>query len=225
MQNKEIHFVWKQFHFHKDDLIAIYKVGAPTILTQAFSSIVVAGMNLILGFYSDTAVAFFGVYFKLQNFVFMPMNGLGQGALPIGGFNTGAKNWKRVKDTCRVSLGFAAVIACVGVVIFESVPGMLLACFKAGAGMMQIGIPALRIIAPTILFAAVTMVTGYLISGFGNGMVNMTGTAIRQLIILLPSVWLLSRCFGINYVWYAFWISEITAVIYAVLRLNSYIKN
>ena len=140
-------------------------------------------MWLILGFYSDTAVAFFGVYFKLQNFVFMLMNGLGQGALPIGGFNTGAKNWKRVKDTCRVSLGFAAVIACVGVVIFESVTGMLLACFKAGAGMMQIGIPAQRIIAPTILFAAGTMVTGYLISGFGNGMVNMTGTAIRQLII------------------------------------------
>lgn len=224
VQNKEIHFAWKQFHFYKEDLIAIYKVGAPTILTQAFGSIMVAGMNLILGFYSDTAVAFFGIYFKLQNFVFMPMNGLGQGALPIVGFNAGAKNWKRVKNTCKVSLGFAVVIACVGAVIFESMPGVLLACFKAENHMMQIGIPALRIIAPTILFAAVTMVTGYLISGLGNGMVNMTATAMRQLIILLPFVWLFSRYLGIDYVWYTFWISEITAAIYAVLRLNGYLK-
>ena len=224
VQNKEIHFVWKHFQVQKEDLISIYKVGAPTILTQAFGSIMVAGMNLILGIYSDTAVAFFGVYYKLQNFLFMPVNGLGQGSLPIIGFNTGAKNRKRVKETCKMALGLAVGIACVGVIVFESVPGILLSLFQAGEEMLQIGIPALRIIAPTFLLAAVTMVMGYLISGMGNGMVNMVGTAIRQLIILLPGVWLISRFFGISAVWYAFWISETAAAAYASLRLKRYLK-
>lgn len=224
VQNKEIHFVWKQFHLQKEDLIAIYKVGAPTILTQAFGSLMVAGMNLILGMYSDTAVAFFGVYYKLQNFLFMPMNGLGQGSLPIIGFNMGAKNWKRVKAASRMALELAAGIACVGILVFEGMPGILLSFFKAGDQMMQIGIPALRIIAPTFILAAVTMVTGYLISGLGNGMVNMAGTAIRQLVVLLPSVWLLNRISGIDCVWYAFWISEAAAALYAIMRLKCYLN-
>lgn len=224
VQNKEIHFVWKEFRFRSGDLAAIYKVGAPTILTQAFGSLMVAGMNLLLGIYSDTAVAFFGVYFKLQNFLFMPVNGLGQGALPIVGFNTGAKNWKRVEDTCKMALRLAAGIACVGVVVFESVPGVLLSFFQAGDKMLQIGVPALRIIAPTFILAASTMVMGYLISGLGNGMVNMVGTAIRQLILLLPCVWLISRFWGIGAVWYAFWISEVAAALYAALRLKRYLK-
>ncbi|MGN1147024.1 MAG: MATE family efflux transporter [Lachnospiraceae bacterium] len=224
VQNKEIHFVWKQFHFQKNDIIAIYRVGAPTILTQAFSSLMVAGMNLILGIYSDTAVAFFGVYFKLQSFLFMPMNGLGQGALPIVGFNTGANNRKRVMDACKIALSLAAVIACIGIVVFEGIPETLLSFFNAKDAMLEIGIPALRIIAPTFLLAAITMVTGYIISGLGNGMVNMIGTAIRQLIVLLPLVWLFGRFWGMNHVWYAFWISETAAVLYAVLKLKHHLK-
>lgn len=224
VQNKEIHFIWKGFRFQKGDFISIYKVGAPTILTQAFGSFMLAGMNLILGAYSDTAVAFFGVYYKLQNFLFMPVNGLGQGSLPIVGFNAGAKKRERVEAACRTALKLAAGIACVGVLIFESIPGILLSFFQAGDEMMQIGIPALRIIAPTFVLAAVTMVMGYLISGLGNGMVNMIGTAIRQLVILLPCVWLLRQILGIDAVWFAFWISETAAACYAFLRLRQHLR-
>lgn len=224
VQNKEIHFVWKQFRFRREDLVAIYKVGAPTILTQAFGSLMVAGMNLILRWYSSTAVAFFGVYFKPQSFLFMPMNGLGQGALPIVGFNTGAKNEKRVRDTCRVALQLAAGIACVGIVVFESVPEILLYFFQAGEAMMEIGIPALRIIAPTFLPAAVTMVAGYLISGFENGTVNMIATAMRQLVLLLPVVWAMGELWGIGSVWYAFWVSELMGFLYAGWKLRYHLK-
>lgn len=224
VQNKEIHFVWKDLHFEKADLLAIYRVGAPAILTQAFGSLMVAGINLILGMYSVTAVAFFGVYYKLQNFLFMPMNGLGQGSLPIVGYNMGARNQKRVKGTCRMALGLAAGIALAGIVVFEAVPGVLLSFFKASETMLQIGIPALRIIAPTFILAAVTMVTGYLISGMGNGVVNMAATAIRQLVVLLPAIWLIATVAGIDYVWYAFWISEIAAVLYAGMKLRRHLK-
>lgn len=224
VQNREIRFVWKNLRFEKADLIAIYRVGAPTILTQAFGSLMVAGINLILGAYSVTAVAFFGVYYKLQSFLFMPMNGLGQGSLPIVGYNMGAKNQKRVEETCRTALGVAAGIALVGILIFEAVPGILLSFFKASEAMLQLGIPALRIIAPTFLPAAVTMVTGYLISSMGNGLVNMLATALRQLVILLPAVWLLGMAAGIGYVWYAFWISEAAAIVYALFMLRRHMK-
>lgn len=204
VQNKEIHFVFSNFHVDKESIIQIYKVGAPTILTQAFGSIMVAAMNVILAMFSLTAVAFFGVYFKLQSFLFMPMNGLGQGALPIVGYNFGSKNGKRVQETYRTVCLFAGILALIGIVVFLICPQLLLSLFSASSKMMTIGVPALRIICISFIFASLTMVIGYMISGLGNGLVNMIATAIRQLIILLPCVLLLGQLGGIQIVWFAF---------------------
>lgn len=215
VQNKEIHFVFSNFHVDKESIIQIYKVGAPTILTQAFGSIMVAAMNVILAMFSLTAVAFFGVYFKLQSFLFMPMNGLGQGALPIVGYNFGSKNGKRVQETYRTVCLFAGILALIGIVVFLICPQLLLSLFSASSKMMTIGVPALRIICISFIFASLTMVIGYMISGLGNGLVNMIATAIRQLIILLPYVLLLGQLGGIQIVWFAFWISEICAFLYS----------
>lgn len=220
LQNKEIHFVFQNFRLEKENVIEIYKVGAPTILTQAFGSIMIASMNAILIMFSSTAVAFFGVYFKLQNFLFMPMNGLGQGSLPIVGYNFGAKNAKRVKDTCKTAISIGVGIALVGILIFMIFPDRLLRLFSASQAMIEIGIPALRIISVSFLLAPVTMIIGYVISGLGNGMVNMAATALRQLILLVPFVLLLGKVGGIEIVWYAFWISEAAAFIFAIVCLK-----
>lgn len=224
VQNKEIHFVFRKFRLHKESIIAIYKVGAPTILTQAIGSIMVAAMNGILIMFSSTAVAFFGVYFKLQNFLFMPMNGLGQGSLPIVGYNFGAKNRERVKETCRTSISIGLGIAVVGMLIFMIFPRQLLLMFSAGEAMIQIGVPALRIICVSCIPASATMIIGYVVSGLGNGLVNMMGTALRQLILLIPLVYLLGTLGGLSVVWFAFWISEIAAVIFAVACLKRAFK-
>ncbi len=224
VQNKEIHFVFRKFRLHKESIIAIYKVGAPTILTQAIGSIMVAAMNGILIMFSSTAVAFFGVYFKLQNFLFMPMNGLGQGSLPIVGYNFGAKNRERVKETCRTSISIGLGIAVVGMLIFMIFPRQLLLMFSAGEAMIQIGVPALRIICVSCIPASATMIIGYVVSGLGNGLVNMMGTALRQLILLIPLVYLLGTLGGLSVVWFAFWISEIAAVIFAVVCLKRAFK-
>lgn len=221
VQNKEIHFVFRGFRLTFANVAAIYRVGAPTILTQAIGSIMVAAMNRILGVLADdTAVAFFGVYFKLQSFLVMPLNGLGQGSLPIVGYNFGAGKGSRIVKTCKTALIIGACIALFGTLIFTTMTGKLLLLFSAGSGLLGIGVPALRTISVIFVFTSVTMIIGYIISGLGNGMVNMLSTAIRQLIVLLPSFLILAKIGGVSCGWYAFWISEITACLFAVLCLR-----
>lgn len=222
VQNKEILFVFQSFHFDRDIIIAIYKVGFPTILMQAIGSIMMALMNLILVMFSTTAVAFFGVYYKLQNFLFMPMNGLGQGSLPIVGYNYGAKDMERVKQTSKMAIATGALIGAVGTIVFLIIPEYLLQLFAASAEMTDMGVSALRIISITFILAAVTMITGYIISGLGNGTVNMIAAALRQIILLIPCVFILGTAGGISMVWFAFWISEAGALIYSVFQIRKY---
>ena len=224
VQNREIHFIYHHFRLKKDNIVQIYKVGAPTIITQAIGSIMVAAMNAILVMFSSTAVAFFGVYFKLQNFLLMPMNGLGQGSLPIVGYNFGAGNEKRVKDTCKTAMAVGIAIAVIGMLIFMIFPEQLLGLFSASEAMIELGRPALRIISVSVIFIPVTMITGYVISGLGSGMVNMLSTAIRQLILLVPFVLIFGKAGGIGTVWYAFWISEAAAFIFALFCIKKEFK-
>ena len=160
---------------------------------------------------------FFGVYYKLQNFLFMPMNGLGQAAIPIVGFNYGAGKQERVQAAFRTAVPIAAGIALLASVIFCAIPRQLLGLFDAEADMLLLGVPALRIISVTVVFAAVTMILGYAASGLGNGLINMIGTGLRQVIILVPLARILGKTAGIHAVWYAFWVAEPLAMIYALI--------
>lgn len=205
-------------------LSQIYKVGLPTIVTQALGSVMVTAINAILIAYSPAAVAFFGVYYKLQNFLFMPMNGLGQAAIPIAGYNYGAKNNGRVIELLKTLLPIGIGISIAATIVFLAIPAPLLGIFSASAEMLTIGVTALRIISGTFAFATVTMLMGYLVSGLGTGMVNMLGTAIRQFILLVPAIYIFSKTLGIERAWYAFWLSEVAAAVYAVLAGMSILR-
>lgn len=220
VQNKEVKFVFGNYRMKAETVKLIYKVGAPTVLVQSFGSVMVASMNMILASFSTTAVAFFGVYFKLQSFLFMPMNGLGQGTLPIVGYNFGAGNLQRIKQTCKAAITFGCILGLAGTVIFLVFPKELLLMFSASDEMLKIGVGALRIISLTFTLGSCTMITGYVISGLGNGFVNMIATAIRQLIVLLPLVAVIAHIGGISYVWISFCVSEICAFAYAVTMLK-----
>ncbi|MCD8051847.1 MAG: MATE family efflux transporter [Clostridiales bacterium] len=213
--NPTVNVSLKGFRFNSQVLGQIYTVGLPTIITQALGSVMVTAVNAILISYSSTAVAFFGVYYKLQNFLFMPMNGLGQAAIPIVGYSYGADRKDRILALFKVVLPVSWVISLVMTVIFWAFPSQLLSIFSASETMLALGVPALRIISPTFAFASTTMILGYSLSGLGNGVVNMLGTAIRQFILLVPGIWLLARMFGVDYAWYAFWVAEIAATAYA----------
>jgi putative MATE family efflux protein len=215
-KNKAVPIRFKGFHFNGKVVAQIYQVGFPTIVTQAVGSIMVAAINAILMPFSSTAVAFFGVYYKLQNFLFMPMNGLGQAAIPIVGFSYGARNEKRIKEAILTTLPIGVGIALIATVIFMVFPSQLLGLFSASSEMLALGVPALRIICVTFALSSVTMILGYAMSGMGNGVINMLGTALRQLIIFVPCAYLFSKYLGIDKVWYSMWISETVAVIYAI---------
>lgn len=223
-RNPDVKLTLKGFSLQKERVLAIYRVGLPTIVMQAMTSMMVTAFNAILLPFSETAVAFFGVYYKLQNFLFMPMNGLGQAAIPIVGFNFGAKNRKRIIEAARVIYPAAVIIALLGTIIFQIFGAQLLGLFAAGEAMLELGIPALRIISLSFIPASVTMLTGYFVSGLGDGVTNMVGSFLRQFFPLIPCAWLLASAGGIDIVWYAIWISEITGIVYSLIRLRLIIK-
>ena len=218
--NKGVQVTFKSFRLKTEYVIAIYKVGFPTIITQAMQSMMVTCFNGILQPFSTTAVAFFGVYYKLQTFLFMPMNGLGQAAIPIVGYNYGAKNGQRIRETVKVIYPAAVLVALAGSVLFISIPGKLLSLFSASPQMLELGIPAIRIIAITFALAAVTTISGYLASGLQDGITNMLGAFIRQFLPLIPCAWIFAKLGGAGTVWYAFWAAEICGAIFAIMRMR-----
>ena len=223
-RNPIIHVHLKNYHFRWQDISDIYRVGLPTIIMQAIGSIMTFAVNSILLPVSTTAVAFFGVYYKLQNFLMMPINGLGQAAIPIVGYNYGDKKYLRVQETWIVLLPTGAIIALCGTVIFWCFPGQLLQLFSASQEMLTLGIPALRIISVSFVMAAITILCGYFASGLGNGIINMISAAIRQLVLLVPCLLIFIRISGISHGWYAFWIAEIVACIYSYCTSHKLLK-
>ena len=224
-RNPIIHVHLKNYHFRWQDVADIYQVGLPTIIMQAIGSIMTFAVNSILLPVSATAVAFFGIYYKLQNFLMMPINGLGQAAIPIVGYNYGDKKYLRVQETWNILLPTGAIIALCGTVIFWCFPGQLLQLFSARQEMLTLGIPALRIISVSFVLTAITILCGYFASGLGNGVINMISAAIRQLVILIPCLWIFIKISGISHSWYAFWIAEIMACVYSYCMSHKLLKN
>ena len=218
--NKEIELSFKGFKLRKTQIAEIYRVGLPTIVMQAMQSMMVTCFNGILQSFSTTAVAFFGVYYKLQTFLFMPMNGLGQASIPIIGFNYGAGNKERLRNCMQITYRAAIAVSVIGAGIFLVCPGQLLRLFSAGDELLMIGIPAIRIMAPTFILAAVTMISGYLASGLQDGTANMAAACLRQFVPLIPCAWVIGKYIGIEAIWCAFWISETAGVFYALYRIR-----
>lgn len=223
-KNPEVKLSFKGFSLQKERVLAVYRVGLPTIVMQAINSVMVTVFNGILLPFSSTAVAFFGVYHKLQNFLFMPMNGLGQAMIPIVGYNYGAKDRERILWSAKVVYPAAMAVALAGTVLFCALGPQLLGLFFASADMLALGVPALRIISVSFVPAAVTMITGYFASGLGDGVTNMLGALLRQFFPLVPCAWLLVSIGGIDRVWYAFWIAEIVGVVYSAIRFRGLLR-
>lgn len=215
-KNREIPLTLRAFRVDSSILKAIYRVGLPTMVTQSAGSVMMLGMNSILAAFSTTAVAFFGVYYKLQNFLYMPVNGLAQGLIPIVGYNFGAKNWDRVRSALKIALRGAVAFMLCGTLIFWLFPAWLLSLFDASAGMCAMGIPAFRILSLSFVLTGITLTIGYYFSGLGNGVVNMTAALLRQLVLLLPLTYALSHLCGLGWAWLAFPLSELAAFLFAI---------
>lgn len=219
-KNKEIHLHLNGFKLEKKYLGRILYVGIPSVLMVAIGSVMTYGMNIILMAFSSTAVAVFGAYFKLQSFVFMPIFGLNNGMVPIVAFNLGARNKERLVKTVKLSVCYAVGIMLVGLVILQTMPGTLLGFFNASEQMLAIGIPALRTISLSFVFAGFCVIASSTFQALGNGVLSMLLSFARQLLVLLPAAYLLSRLGNVNLVWWSFPIAEIMSVVVSIIFLK-----
>ena len=190
----------------------IYSVGIPSIIMGSIGSLMTYGLNQILMGFSSTATAVFGVYFKLQSFFFMPLFGLNNGMVPIIAYNYGAKNKKRMLRTMKLAITYAIGIMVIGFWVMQIFPVQLFSLFEASADMLDIGIPALRIISIHFLFAGFCIIAGSTFQALGNGIISMVVSMARQLVVLLPAAYLLSLTGKLNLIWLAFPIAELVSV-------------
>lgn len=208
-KNKELHISITKYRLSGIVVKQIYSVGIPSIIMASIGSVMTFGMNKILMAFTSTATAVFGVYFKLQSFIFMPVFGLNNGLVPIAAYNYGARKPNRIMKSIKLSIIYAESIMFVGVLIFQCCSAGLLGIFNASDSMLEIGVPALRIISLSFLLAGFGIVCSSVFQALGHGMLSLIVSVLRQLVVLLPAAFILSRTGGLFVIWWAFPIAEV----------------
>lgn len=212
----KIKITFKNFRLNPSIIKDIYKVGLPAIVMQSISCIMVTILNEILINSSETAVSVLGIYFKVQSFVYMPIWGLTHGVMPIMGYNFGAKNKNRLMLTLKTSTLIAIIILSINTIIFFIVPDKIMLLFNPSYNMLAIGSYALRVISLGFIISAVDIMLSILFQAIGNGVESLIISIIRQMIVIVPSAYLLLKI-NLNYVWFAFPLSELASFIASIL--------
>lgn len=215
-KSHDVHITFKKFRINWTTIKDIYIVGVPSIVMQAIGSVLTTALNWILIGFSEAAVSVFGIYYKLQSFVFMPVFGLTHGVMPIMGYSYGARNKKRLLSALKYGCIIAVIIMAVGMVIFMTIPELLLMIFNATDEILAIGVPALRTISLCFMAAAIGIMFSTLFQALGLGFNSLLVSLLRQIIILLPAAYLLSKI-SLDAVWYAFVIAEFFSLIASIL--------
>lgn len=234
--NKEINLNLAKFLPDKELIGKILYIGVPSILMASLGSIMVLGINAIISNMNisnvdlpiddarNTSIAVFGIYFKLQSFVYMPVFGLNNGMVPIVAFNFGAKNKERMMKTIKLSVVYAFILLLIGLTIFQTIPNKLLVPFANESNIdhiIKIGVPALKTISLSFLVSGFCIICLSVFQSLGNGVLSMFIAFARQIIILVPVAFLLSLTDSINNVWYAFFIAEIGCSILCIFAFRA----
>jgi MATE efflux family protein len=225
VKNHEVRISIKKFAVDFKTIVNIYEIGFPSIVMQSAASFMIFQLNNLLASFSTTATAVLGVYFKLQSFVILPVFGLNNSVISIVSYNYGAGKIKRLLKTVKVANIYAFSIMLAGFVLCQILPVQILKIFDASDNMLAIGVPALRIISFSFLIAPFSIVSSGTFQALGKGTFSLIISLIRQLIVILPLSYLLSRVMGMKGVWVAFPIAEIVAGILTIIYLRKLYKN
>lgn len=223
-KNPEVHLRLRHIRPNGRLMGEITAISIPSIIMSCISSLTCFVMNMLLIAYSSTAVAVFGVYFKLQSFVFMPVFGLNNGMVPIIAYNYGAQKPERIHKTIRLGMVYAVAIMVVGLLVFQLIPKELLLMFDASDAMLEIGAPALRIMSLAFVFAGIGIVSGSSCQAFGYSVYSMLISIARQIVVLIPAAYLLSLTGVLRSIWFAFPIAEIFSLILSLFFLRTTLK-
>lgn len=212
-KNTDVHVNLRGFRPNLKIITRVYQVGFPSIVMQAIGSVMTSSMNRILSGLNTDSVAVFTVYFKLQSLFFMPVFGINNGMVPILAYNYGARKRKRMVQTIKLSMAYALLFMLVGFGLFELFPEMLLRIFDTGdPSLIILGVPALRIIGFHFLAAWFCIISGTVFQALGNGVYSLIVSIARQLVVLIPVAYILSRIGGLDLIWWAFPIAEIMSL-------------
>lgn len=209
--------------FHLDGMImkAMYRIAIPAILMQSIMSFMTVMMNMILAPFSEMAVSVFSIYYKLQQFVFMAVLGMNNALIPILSYNYGANQMERIREGIRFALWMSCVIMAIGTVVFQLFPTQLLYLFDAKETLLSIGIPALRTISVSFVFAGISMVLCSVFQALGSPNHSLLVTLLRQMVILLPLAYGFSSAFGLDMCWWSFPITEVLCALLSLYLLRS----
>ena len=209
--------------FHLDGMImkAMYRIAIPAILMQSIMSFMTVMMNMILAPFSEMAVSVFSIYYKLQQFVFMAVLGMNNALIPILSYNYGANQMERIRESIRFALWMSCVIMAIGTVVFQLFPTQLLYLFDAKETLLSIGIPALRTISVSFVFAGISMVLCSVFQALGSPNHSLLVTLLRQMVILLPLAYGFSSAFGLDMCWWSFPITEVLCALLSLYLLRS----
>lgn len=218
-KNPEIHLNFRKFYINGPVIRQVYAVGVPSIIMMSIGSVMTFGLNKILIAFTATASAVLGVYFKLQSFVFMPIFGMNNGLVPIIAYNYGARKPDRLMKAWKLSIVYALCIMLAGFLVFQFCPTPLLRLFNASDTMLEIGVPALRIISSSFLLAGFCIVTSSLFQALSHGVISLIISLVRQLIVLLPAAYFLSLTGKLSLIWWAFPLAELFSLALTILFL------
>lgn len=219
--NKDLKLVFKGFKPDFNIIKKIYAVGIPSILMSALVSVMTYCMNIILKDYEEAAATAFGVYFKLQSFVIMPVFGMNNGIVPIIAYNYGARKGDRIVKTVKLGVIYAAAVMLIGLALFQFLPGFFLSFFNPDEALVRIGVPALRTISIGFVFTGACIVLTSALQSLGNGVQSLFVFLVRLLVPVLPLAWLFGRLWGVEAIWFALPVSELcglTLAVFFVLR-------
>lgn len=211
---------FKNFRWEPKMVKEMYIISIPSFFLLSIGSFMVSGMNFILSSYSTVAVAVFGVYYKLQSFVYMPISGLVQGTLPIMSFNYGAKNKNRLLETLKISLIISTCVSFLGTILFWLAPKQIFSIFSSEPELLNMGIQSLQIISLSFIFGSICYILSSYFQATGSYLFSLVVTLLRQFLLILPVAFLLSNWLGILGVWIAFPVAEIATTVLAGVLLK-----
>lgn len=218
--NKELTLSFKGFKINGGTIKTIYAVGIPSIIMSALVSVLTFGMNVILKSFEEAAATTFGIYFKVQSFVYMPVFGMNNGLVPIIAYNYGAGKGDRIVKTVKLGAIVAAVMMFIGLLIFQIVPELLLSLFNPSEDILRIGIPAFRIFSISFAFAGISIVLSSCFQALGNGFYSMVVFLIRLIFPTLPLAALLGHIGGLNLLWFSMPICDMLGLCMAAIFMT-----
>lgn len=227
LKNEDIHLNVKEIIHPNVNVIGhIYSVGIPSIIMASISSVMTFCMNKILIAFTPTATAVFGVYFKLQSFVFMPVFGMNNGLVPIIAYNYGARKRERIVKAMKLGLFYAFCMLLIGFALFQMIPETLLSFFNASEEMLAIGVPALKTISFSYFLAPISIITITVLQALGHGIYSMFISVGRQLVVLIPVAFIIATFIGeLSLIWWAFPLAELMSVSLGFIFIRKVFKS